>query len=166
MIKTLQEKFWQGNFGNHYIKRNLSSKNGIFKTILKTNNIKFKNIFEIGTNNGVNLNAIKSLNKDIKTFGLELNKNAFDIARKNHKVYNELALNFKSDKKYDLVLTSCVLIHINPKQLKKIYDLIYKLSKKYILINEYHNPTPVSVIIEAIKMFYLKEISRRDNEKI
>lgn len=26
MTKTLQEKFWQGNFGNHYIKRNLSSK--------------------------------------------------------------------------------------------------------------------------------------------
>ena len=59
---------------------------------MKTNNIKFKNIFEIGTNNGVNLNAIKSLNKDIKTFGLELNKNAFDIARKNHKVYNESGL--------------------------------------------------------------------------
>ncbi len=173
MIKTLQEKFWQGNFGNHYIKRNLSSKKRefFFKTILKTNNIKFKNIFEIGTNNGVNLNAIKSLNKDIKTFGLELNKNAFDIARKNHKVYNESALNFKSDKKYDLVLTSCVLIHINPKQLKKIYDLIYKLSKKYILINEYHNPTPVSVNYRGYKNVLFKrnfagEIMKKYNLKL
>lgn len=67
---------------------------------MKTNNIKLKNIYQVGINNDVNLDAIKSLNKDIKTFALELNINAFDIARKNYEVYNESALKFKMTKNF------------------------------------------------------------------
>ena len=63
------------------------------------------------------------------------------------------------------------LIHINPKQLKKIYDLIYKLSKKYILINEYPQPTPVSVNYRGYKNVLFKrnfagEIMKKYNLKL
>ena len=37
------------------------------------------------------------------------------------------------------------MIHQNPKFLKKIYSKLYNLSKKYIYIEEYFNPTPVSI---------------------
>ena len=37
------------------------------------------------------------------------------------------------------------MIHINPKNLKQIYEKLFKMSKKYILIAEYYNPKPVSI---------------------
>ena len=46
---------------------------------------------------------------------------------------------------FDLVILSLVLIHQNPRFLKPIYEKIYNLSKKYIYIAEYFNPTPVTV---------------------
>ena len=39
-----------------------------------------------------------------------------------------------------------VLIHINPNQLSKIYNKIFQLTKKYILIAEYYSPTPTKII--------------------
>jgi pseudaminic acid biosynthesis-associated methylase len=37
------------------------------------------------------------------------------------------------------------LIHINPDALNAVYENLYNLSKRYILICEYYNPTPVTV---------------------
>ena len=66
---------------------------------------------------------------------------------------------FDTKIKYDLVFTKGVLIHINPKNLKKIYKKIYKFSSKYILISEYYNPYPTKKFyIEDIKKNYSKEI--------
>lgn len=45
----------------------------------------------------------------------------------------------------DLSIASGVLIHINPDQLKTAYELLYVLSKKFILIAEYFNPVPVAI---------------------
>ena len=42
--------------------------------------------------------------------------------------------------------TSGVLIHLNPDYLNKAYEALYLSSKRYILICEYYNPTPTSVI--------------------
>ena len=55
----------------------------------------------------------------------------------------ESIFNLKNKKKYDLVFTRAVLIHINPKKLPNVYESIYKLSKKYVLIDEFFNPSPV-----------------------
>ena len=55
------------------------------------------------------------------------------------------------EKKFDLVFTKGVLIHINPKNLKKIYNKLYSYSKQYILLAEYYNPTPVSVLYRGHK---------------
>lgn len=38
-----------------------------------------------------------------------------------------------------------VVIHINPDMLSQVYQSLYSLSKRYICIVEYYNPTPVSV---------------------
>jgi len=45
----------------------------------------------------------------------------------------------------DLVFTKGVLIHINPDMLSQVYQSLYRLTKRYICIVEYYNPTPVSV---------------------
>jgi spore coat polysaccharide biosynthesis protein SpsF len=38
-----------------------------------------------------------------------------------------------------------VLIHINPEQLDLVYQKLNASSKKYILIAEYYNPSPVMI---------------------
>ena len=52
---------------------------------------------------------------------------------------------FTVKKKFDLVLIKGVLIHVNPKELKKVYKKLYDTTKKYLLIVEYYNPDPISV---------------------
>lgn len=139
-----QEKFWKGEFGNEYTDRNNDSliKNNMdfFSKILKNVNITL--IFEIGCNRGLNLEAIKNLNKDFSLYGLEINEKAYDIVLQKNlckECYNMSIHDFSSENKFDLVFTKGVLIHINSDKLESVYDKMYELSNKYILIAEYYS---------------------------
>lgn len=55
-----------------------------------------------------------------------------------------------------------MLIHINPKDLKKIYEKIYDLSNKYIYIEEYFNPFPVKVNYRNFKNKLFKRDFAKD----
>ena len=145
-LKTEQEIFWETDFGNKYVKRNLKSDRifTIGKNLIN-NKVFINEVLELGANVGLNLDAIKRVYPDIKTYGVEINKLAYNIGKKKHKFYNKPILNFKSKKKYDLVCSVGVLIHQNPKHLNAFYNKLYSLSKKYIYLSEYFNPTPVMV---------------------
>ncbi len=58
--------------------------------------------------------------------------------------------NFKNES-FNLVFTLGVLIHINPDQLLEHMAKIYGYSKKYILIGEYFNRTPISIEYQGKK---------------
>jgi len=145
-LKTEQEIFWETDFGNKYVKRNLKSDRifTIGKDLLN-NKVIINEVLELGANVGLNLDAIKRVYPDVKTYGVEINKLAYNIGKKKHKFYNKPILNFKSKKKYDLVCSVGVLIHQNPKHLNAFYNKLYSLSKKYIYLSEYFNPTPVTI---------------------
>jgi len=145
-LKTEQEIFWETDFGNKYVKRNLKSDRifTIGKNLLN-NKVIINEVLELGANVGLNLDAIKRVYPDVKTYGVEINKLAYNIGKKKHKFYNKPILNFKSKKKYDLVCSVGVLIHQNPKHLNAFYNKLYSLSKKYIYLSEYFNPTPVTI---------------------
>ena len=53
--------------------------------------------------------------------------------------------------KFDLVFTVGVLIHIHPKDLLKNMQKLYRYAKKYILIGEYFNRTPVMIEYQGKK---------------
>jgi len=162
-LKTSQEKFWASIFGDKYINRNLNTKNRVV-TIgkdLKKNKIKISSALELGCNVGYNLDALKYLYPKSKLFGVEINKKSYNIVRKKHECFNKSFLDFKTEKKFDLVFTSAVLIHQNPKCLNKIYKKIYSFSKRYIYINEYFNPTPITVIYRG----HQKKLFKRDFAK-
>jgi spore coat polysaccharide biosynthesis protein SpsF len=38
-----------------------------------------------------------------------------------------------------------VLIHVSPQKLGTVYEKLYSVSRRYILVCEYYNPSPVSV---------------------
>lgn len=104
---------------------------------------------EFGANIGQNIIALKNL-KPSSSFGaIEINKKAIETLKKiaATRVFEGSILDFSPNDLgiYDLTFTAGVLIHINPEKLKDVYSRLYECSSKYILINEYYNPTPVQV---------------------
>ena len=142
--KNEQQDFWMGKFGRDYVSRNSIkrlSKNSIalFSKIFFSKTPP-KECLELGANIGANLVALKELFPEIKTYGVEINKFAFQHLAKTigkKYCYNQSIENFNKNKKYDLVFTKGVLIHINPGNINKVYEKLFRMSKKYILIIEY-----------------------------
>ena len=63
----------------------------------------------------------------------------------NYNVVNASILNYNITSKYDFVLTTGLLIHLDPSILTDVYNIIYNSSSKYICIAEYYNRTPISI---------------------
>ena len=157
-FKTPQENFWAGNFGNKYLKRNnktinLRSNENLFNLALNKTK-KVNSCIELGAGAGKNLICLKKKYKKILLQAVEINsqsaKQVGKIINENN-VFNKSIIEFKTNNNYDLVLVKGVLMHISPKELLKVYNLLFKLSKKYILICDYYNPSPISVVYRSFK---------------
>ena len=158
-FKTSQEQFWSEKFGDDYIDINShfrlkNSNDAFFKKIFKF----IKNIdscLEVGANIGLNLISLKKIFESQNQFAIEINSKACNkltetIPEKN--IFNGSILDFdinKSDfvcKSFELVLSKTFLIHIEPRALNSVYEKLFNLSEKYILICEYFNPEPIEII--------------------
>lgn len=148
---TPQEKFWLGEFGDEYIGRNRSE-------ILRAANLAFwadvlrrtpgaESFLEFGANIGLNLRAMAELVPGAKLTGVEINVEAAAILKDwgGAEVRVGPIREFVSDKRWDMVFTKGVLIHLHPDSLPETYDLLHKYSSRYILIAEYYNPSPMEV---------------------
>jgi pseudaminic acid biosynthesis-associated methylase len=146
-----QQSFWAGDFGNKYIDRNtgqnwIANNTRLFANILlRTGDIKA--VLEFGANIGLNLIALKNLLPDAELSGIEINENAFEQLSKipGVQAYHSSIEGFEPAEKVDLAFTKTVLIHINPASLDTVYDKLYSSSRRYVLIAEYYNPTPVEI---------------------
>lgn len=165
-----QEKKWSSEFGNKYIDRNNDEKiidnniNLFSEALKKCRNV--KTICELGCGIGFNLLALGYIYPYIQKTGVEINKLAIEKLCKHFEnryldiplIVNKSATEFTNlvsqgdansptpeYRYYDLVFTKGLLIHINPNDLEKVYDNLYNLSSRYILICEYYNPTPVEI---------------------
>lgn len=148
-----QEQFWTGEFGDEYISRNsleviIGPDIAMWSDILKHCSQLPETAFEMGCNIGANLCALKSIIPNINLSAVEINAKAANLAKENTgaSIYNCSILDFEQDSNcFDLVFSCGVMIHINPEQLPAIYQKLYHLSQKYILVNEYYNPSPVVI---------------------
>lgn len=164
--KTEQEEFWNGKFGEEYIERNkgkevLSGKVAMFSKILDRMPSKPSSCIEFGANIGLNIKALKVLLPAIKTSAVEINEEAVKELEhiKNVEIFHQSILDFANElEKWDLTFICTVLIHINPQELSKVYDVLYKNSRKYILVAEYYNPTPIEVVYRGNTGSCLREI--------
>lgn len=150
--KTEQEYFWANEFGNEYPSRNtgedlIISNIALFSKILK-NCPSIESAAELGCNIGLNLIALNRINNQLKLRGYEINEKAANAAREENiaEILNTtVAEPLKTNTTFDLTFTKGVLIHINPEMLTAVYQNLYDLSNRYILICEYYNPYPVSI---------------------
>jgi pseudaminic acid biosynthesis-associated methylase len=160
-INEFQRDFWRGEFGNSYADRNISveetnqiykERTGItFEDVFKkifSNIDKNAKILELGCNVGLKLSILQKLGFTNLT-GVEINEKAFKIAKENYpniKFHNSSIEEFNSKgEQFDLVYTSGVLIHINPKALPEVIKKIISLSKEYIFDSEYYSDELVEV---------------------
>jgi pseudaminic acid biosynthesis-associated methylase len=149
--KSSQEQFWASRFGDEYVERNrgselLASNLAFFARVL-ARMPDVRSAIEFGANIGLNLQAIRLLAPGIELSAIEINQKAVKEleALGGISIYPMSVLDFTPDRQRDLVFTKGLLIHINPDELPRVYDLLYKTSKRFICIAEYYNPTPVSV---------------------
>lgn len=151
-FKTDQEAFWAGGFGDEYASRNQG------ETLITSNVVLFGNmlrsapgvrsVVELGCNIGLNLQALNRIDSEIALCGYEINGNAVQKARDlgiaeiHHQTIIEA---IPAATTYDLAFTKGVLIHIHPDELPRVYDNLFAISRRYILVCEYYNPSPVTV---------------------
>ena len=146
MPKSEQELFWQGDFGDAYIDRNIDHQMFYyFSKILFNNKISLQSVIELGANVGINLDTLKILYPGLETFGVEINAKAFAELEKKHSAHLGSVYEFSTEKVFDLTLSNGVLIHQDPAMLPDFYEKLYQLSARYILLNEYHSPSPVEL---------------------
>lgn len=156
--KTEQEAFWSGDFGNSYLSRNDSEQLIVSRMVHFAKFLKsapgVKSIMELGCNIGLNLQALNRINKHFELSAYEINPIAAGKAKELNvaSVTCDTIINkITSARTFDLTFTSGVLIHIDPAHLEDVYQNLYDLSARYILINEYYNPTPVMVEYRGAK---------------
>ena len=151
-MSTDQEKFWEGEFGNDYILRNksdqlLAANLSLFSDILKKTG-PIDSVLELGCNIGMNLMAVEMLSPEISICGVDINKSAIEELKghkPNYELHTQSIIDSLHINSADLSFTKGVLIHINPEKLNDVYENLYSKSKKYICINEYYNPSPVTI---------------------
>jgi pseudaminic acid biosynthesis-associated methylase len=150
--KTDQENFWSTDFGNDYPSRNegekmISSNLALFSKIFK-NCPEVHSVAELGCNIGLNLIALNRINKQLKLRGYEINEKAAKTASEEGiaEIVNTTVVEaLDASTTFDLTFTKGVLIHVNPEMLPAVYQNLYDLSNRYILVCEYYNPSPVSI---------------------
>jgi len=152
MFQTEQEQFWAGEFGDDYIIRNqgdvlLASNLDFFVKSLKQAR-ELSSCLEFGANIGMNLKALCLLFPKLDAYGIEINpKAASQLAQTipATNVFNTSLLNFESTQTWDLALIKGVLIHINPDVLPVVYEKLVRSCRRYLLVAEYYNPSPVAI---------------------
>jgi len=150
--KTEQERFWAGEFGASYLERNNSDSqlacnlSFFSKALMRTRNI--KTVIEFGANIGMNLKALKHLLPGIEISAIEINPQATKALKKvipKEQIFEGSIFDYGAKKQFDLVLIKGVLIHVNPEYLKAAYQKLIDATRRYLLVAEYYNPTPLTV---------------------
>jgi pseudaminic acid biosynthesis-associated methylase len=156
MTKAMKELIkWTGEFGKQYTDRNAVSLDELEKLYIRNYGIKRMDlnklfldrldrsirILEVGSNIGNQLLCLQKMGfKNL--YGIEPQEYAVEFSKKKVRHINLIRADvfdipFK-DNYFDMVFTSGVLIHLNPKDIVGALKEIYRCSKKYIWGFEYY----------------------------
>lgn len=153
---------WTSDFGDMYRDRNkieptvVMQSAKVFRRIFEEASIvhQVSSVLEVGCNVGINLAALRQLEPDphkLELSGIEPNPATHRIAKNNESLklreiqccdcYN---MPF-SDKTFDLVFTSGVLIHVPPARLSAAITEMFRVSKRFLLCAEYFSNSPETI---------------------
>lgn len=105
-----------------------------------------QSIVELGCGAGLNLAALAALGHTY-LIGTDISIAALDMIPSGTcrlKVCSDIGVE-QTPFPCDLAFTKGCLIHVSPDKIQQAYKNLYAWSKRYILVAEYYNPTPVEV---------------------
>ena len=153
-----QQNFWSKEYSRNYIEKNteFDSDLGIEcwkKMLMEAEDL--DSILECGSNIGRNIAALHSISPNTKKSIIEISPDPYEIVTQNFPLSESfngsiLESNF-SNESFDLVFTCGVLIHIHPDDVRANMEKMFNYSRKYILIAEYFNRTPVMIEYQGQK---------------
>ena len=145
----MQHLEWAGQFGNDYAKRSpgdVQANEVFFARILAAMNADPISAIEFGCGVGNNLRALRTLLPDIALRGVEINESAAILARQVTPLITiGSMLVHEAIISWELAFTKGVLIHIPPVDLPRAYEVLYRASRKYIMVAEYYAPKPTEI---------------------
>lgn len=165
---TFQERTWRENFGRNYTSRNPHSLEemenlcqrqlGISRTRMNQEFLNGLNrsmcILEVGSNIGNQLVCLKRMGF-ANLYGIEINDHAIDCLKQQSfgvKTLQASVLNIPfQDESFDLVFTSCLLIHIAPSDIERAMGEIYRCTRYYIWGYEYFAKDYTEIIYRGQK---------------
>lgn len=143
VVETVQEKFWRGDFGNDYTKRNRpdpKQRSSFWELMLE--HTAAKSVLEVGCNIGTNLLAMRSLNPHLQLVGVDVNADALKEANAAGIDARDLPADWVGrtfPARFDLTFTAGVLIHVPGETLEDTMKSIAAASKKWVLAVEYQS---------------------------
>lgn len=147
-----QEKFWAETYAKDYIAKNseFDATGGVVGWRRMLNKAEpTPRILECGCNIGRNLGFLSVLRPQSSLSVIEISKPAFDYVTEKYQLdeaFNGSILEADlAPESFDLVFTIGVLIHIHPDQLPQTMQKMFDLSRRYILVGEYFNRTPIMI---------------------
>lgn len=167
-MTTRQEKTWRRNFGRNYTLRNPHSleemeslyqqRLGISRTKMNQEFLndlkKSMRILEIGCNIGNQLACLRRMGF-ANLYGIEINDYAINCLKRENfgiKTIQTSALDIPfQDESFDLVFTSCSLIHIAPSDIRRAMFEIYRCTRQYIWGYEYFAKDYTEIIYRGQK---------------
>lgn len=155
-MENFQINTWASGFGKEYTDRNIYDTSeldkfyeetwGVTRTEMNRRflgelDLQEKKILEVGCNVGNQLRLLQATGYQ-NLYGIELQSYAVEKAKSLTSEINIIKgvgddIPYK-DEYFDVIFTSGVLIHINPKQIEKVIREIYRCSKQYIWGFEYY----------------------------
>lgn len=150
---TQQEVFWTGDFGKQYIERNrderlVENNKALFAKVVAASGGTIGSAIEFGANIGNNLKALRDLLPDAELAAIEINPEAAAHLSAWGGAEVTVASILDHDPvegSHDLAFTKGVLIHLDPESLPSVYDKLVKASRRWVMVCEYYNPTPVEI---------------------
>lgn len=143
-----QQNFWANDYAKDYIRKNSEFDRvlGIEawrQMLVKADDI--ETVLECGCNIGRNISFLNEVLPAATKSIIEISKPAFELVTQQYyfdQSFNGSIQDANLEKKFNLVFTMGVLIHIHPDELLANMNKIYNYSNKYILMGEYFNRTP------------------------
>lgn len=150
--KSELEKIWEGAFGDAWVDRCRATPElfaahlTVFRDMLRRVE-SVESVCELGASYGLNMMILHTLLPHVELTGVEVNHKAAEmLAKLPYVTAMESSVHqAQFTRQYDMVLSKGVAIYQNEETLEDYYQILYRLSKRYILICEYYNPTPVKV---------------------
>lgn len=149
-----------GVFGDQWVDRccatpdSVAAQLAVFRDILRRVE-KVDSIVELGASYGMNMMVLHTLLPHAELTGVELNHKAVGmLAQLPYVNAIESSLyQVEFTRQYDLVLSKGVAIYQDEAVIWNYYDILYRLSRRYIVLCEYYNPTPVEVPHREAKLY-------------